>query len=171
MKFIFLLVLFIIGSNVAHAKSKIVEDIGDMLQVFVPAYAIGMTLNEDGWDGTKKFVYSFAATKATVYGLKITTQEPRPNKANNHSFPSGHTASAMSGAAFIHMRYGFQRAIIPYLMTGFTAYSRVASDQHWWWDTVAGAAIAGLISFVIVDRYEGVSVSANPNGVRFNIAF
>ena len=77
----------------------------------------------------------------------------------------------MSGASFIHARYGLKRAIVPYLMTGFTAYSRIESNKHWWWDTVAGAAISGLITWAIVDRYDGVRVSATPNSVRVNVAF
>ena len=158
-------------SGGAYAHRSTVEQIGDYFQVLVPAYAFGMAMNEDGWDGVKQFVYSYGATTAAVYGLKYTVHERRPNKANNHSFPSGHTASAMSGATFIHKRYGLNRAIIPYLMTGFTAFARVDANKHWWWDTLAGAGIAGLITWNMVDRYENVSVTANPNGVRVNVKF
>ena len=84
---------------------------------------------------------------------------------------NSNTASAMSGAAFIHKRYGFERAIIPYLMTGFTAYSRIDANKHWWWDTVAGAAISGLIAFTIVDRYDGVRVTAGPTNVGVSVQF
>lgn len=154
----------------AYAKST-VEKLGDFMQVITPVYAFGMAMNEEDWTGVKQFAYSFGTMEAVVYGLKYTTNEKRPNKVDNYSFPSGHTASAMSGASFIHKRYGLQRAIIPYLMTGFTAYSRVDANKHWWWDTAAGAAISGLITWSIVDRYDGVRVSATPNGVRFNMEF
>ena len=158
-------------ANAAHAHRSTVEQIGDYLQLLVPAYAFGMAMNEPGWDGAKQFAYSYGTTTAAVYALKYTVHERRPNKANNHSFPSGHTASAMSGATFIHKRYGLNRAIIPYLMTGFTAFARVDANKHWWWDTAAGAAIAGLITWNMVDRYENVAISATPNSVRVNVKF
>ena len=157
-------------SAFAREKST-VEKIGDYMQVIVPAYAFGMAMNEEGWDGAKQFAYAFGATEATVYGLKYTVNEERPNEADNHSFPSGHTASAMSGASFIHARYGLERAIIPYIMTGFTAYSRIDSNKHWWWDTLAGAAIAGVFSFAIVDRYDNVVVHAGPTNVGVRVKF
>ena len=159
-------------TNFAWAKGKgTVEQIGDYMQVIVPAYAFGMAMNEEGWDGAKQFAYTFGATETAVYGLKFAVNERRPNRADNRSFPSGHTASAMSGAAFIHKRYGLKRAIVPYLMTGFPAYSRVDANKHWWWDTVASAALGGLIAWTIVDRYDGVQVSATPNSIRFRTEF
>lgn len=167
-----LLCCFAILAFVHSARADdTVKKIGDFLQVIVPVYAFGMAMNEDGWTGVEQFTYSFAATEAVVYGLKFSVQERRPDGSNNLSFPSGHTASAMAGASFIHNRYGFKRAIFPYLMTGFTAYSRVDANRHWWWDTVAGAAISGLISWSLVDRYNGVRVSANPYGMRFSVGF
>ena len=170
--FVFTAIFLFANADSAWAKGKgTVEQIGDYMQVIVPAYAFGMTINEDGWDGAKQFAYSFGATEAAVYGLKFAVNERRPNRADNRSFPSGHTASAMSGAAFIHKRYGLKRAIVPYLMTGFTAYSRVDANKHWWWDTVAGAALSGLIAWTIVDRYDGVQISATPNSIRFKTEF
>ena len=155
----------------AYAKKSTVERIGDYMQVIVPAYAFGMAMNEEDWTGAGQFALSFGAMEATVYGLKYMVQERRPNKADNRSFPSGHTASAMSGASFIHKRYGWRRAVVPYLMTGFTAYSRIDANKHWWWDTLAGAAIAGLATITLVDRYEGVRVTAGPSGAGFNVQF
>jgi len=158
-------------SGVAHAHRSTVEQIGDYMQVIVPAYALGMAMNEDGWDGVTQFAYSFATTEAAVYGLKYTVSEERPNEADNHSFPSGHTASAMSGASFIHARYGFKRAFLPYIMTGFTAYSRIDANKHWWWDTLAGAAIAGFMSYAFVDKYNNVAVSVGPQYVGAKVRF
>lgn len=170
-KFVVCALCFSCFVNVAYAHRSTVEQIGDYLQLLVPAYAFGMAMNEPDWNGVKQFAYSYGATTAAVYTLKYTVHERRPNKANDHSFPSGHTASAMSGATFIHKRYGLNRAIVPYLMTGFTAFARVDANKHWWWDTVAGAAIAGLITWNMVDRYENVAVSATPNGIRVNVKF
>ncbi len=157
--------------NAYAEKNSTIAKIGDYMQVIVPAYAFGMAMNEPGWEGARQFAYSFAAMEATVYGLKYTVHERRPNKADSHSFPSGHTASAFSGATFIHKRYGIKRAIIPYAMAGYTAFSRVAADKHWWWDTLAGAAIGSAFSWAIVDRYDGTQVSITPQSVSFKTTF
>ena len=169
---IFIMTLILFGVRNASARSKsTIEKIGDYTQVIVPAYAFGMAISEDGWTGAKQFAYSFGAMEATVYGLKYVVEERRPNKADNRSFPSGHTASAFSGATFIHARYGLMPALVPYIMAGFTAYSRIHANKHWWWDTLAGASIAGIMSYTFVDRRNGVSVSANPQYVGFKATF
>ena len=158
-------------TNAFAGAGDTLEKMGDLTQVIVPAYAFGLAMNEEGWDGAKKFVYSFGAMEATVYGLKYTIKSERPNKADNHSFPSGHTAAAFSGASFIHKRYGIKRAIVPYLLSGFTGYSRIVANKHHWRDVIAGAAIATALSWVIVDEYKGVSVSASPERVDFKVKF
>ena len=158
-------------TNTYAGAGDTLEKMGDLMQVMVPTYAFGMAMNEEGWDGAKQFAYSFGAMEATVYGLKYTIKAKRPNKADNHSFPSGHTAAAFSGASFIHKRYGLKRAIVPYLMSGFTGYSRVVANKHHWRDVIGGAVIASAISWVIVDDYNGVSVSASPERISFHTTF
>lgn len=155
-------------SGGAYAADTI-EEIGNYMQVIVPAYAFGMTMNENDWAGAKQFAYSFAATEATVFGLKSVIDERRPNGSNKNSFPSGHTAAAFSGATFIHRRYGFQRAIVPYLMAGFTGYSRIQSDMHYFHDVVAGAAIGGLFSWFIASKYDNLCISASPDHVKVDL--
>lgn len=174
MKFFKLLSVCICSAFVftnCYAKKSTVERVGDYMQVIVPAYAFGLAMNEEDYTGAKQFAYSFGAMEATVYGLKYTVRERRPNKADNSSFPSGHTASAMSGAAFIHKRYGLKRAIVPYLMTGFTGYSRVFANKHFWWDVMAGATIGAALSFAIVDKYERTQISVGPQHVAFTTKF
>ncbi|MCL2473817.1 MAG: phosphatase PAP2 family protein [Alphaproteobacteria bacterium] len=149
-----------------YAKSAI-EQIGDYTQVIVPAYAFGMAVQEEGWEGTRQFIYSFGAMQASVLGLKYSIDAKRPNGCDNRSFPSGHTAAAFSGATFIHKRYGIERAIIPYMVAGFTGYSRVHAEKHYWYDVVAGAAISGLFTWIFVDEYnyDKLQVSADPKSV------
>ncbi|MDR1071921.1 MAG: phosphatase PAP2 family protein [Rickettsiales bacterium] len=148
-----------------YAKSA-VEEIGDYMQVIVPAYALGLAMNERDWEGAKQFAYGFAATEVGVYGLKAVVRERRPDGSNNHSFPSGHTAAAFSGAAFIHKRYGLKRAAVPYLMAAFTGYSRITADKHYLHDVLAGAAIGGLLSWFIAGEYDGLQISAGPQSVK-----
>lgn len=142
------------------------EEIGNYMQVIVPAYAFGMTLNEQDYQGSRQFVSSFIGMEMTVLGLKGVINEPRPNGSNNNSFPSGHTAAAFSGATFIHKRYGIKRAVVPYMMAAFTGYSRIEADMHYLHDVVAGAAIGGLFSWFLASRYQGVCVTAGPDNVK-----
>ena len=167
----FLCAVFLCACVHTAYADRTVKHLGDFMQVMVPVYALGMAMHEHDWTGVEQFVYSFATTEAIVYGLKFGVQEQRPDGSDNLSFPSGHTAATMSGASFIHNRYGIKRAIFPYLMTGFTAYSRIDANKHWWWDTLAGATISSLVSLVFVDRYRGVRILTHPTGVRFAVKF
>lgn len=160
--------ILIIGAlycECACAKTAI-EEIGNYLQVIVPAYAFGMAVNEKDWQGAKQFAYSFASMQVSVWGLKSAVGETRPDGSDKNSFPSGHTASAFSGATFIHKRYGIKRAIVPYLLAGFTGYSRIEAHKHYLHDVVAGAAVSGLFTWLFVSKYDGLQVSASPEHVK-----
>jgi membrane-associated phospholipid phosphatase len=157
-----------------HAAEFTVERIGDLLQVVVPAMALGMTLEEDGYEGTWQFAQVFAATTATEGAIKYFVEEHRPNGTNNSAFPSGHTMAAFSGATFIHRRYGLERAALPYVLAGFVGYSRVQSKWHNVDDVVAGAIFAGMYTMIFADRkMPPVTVNADTHGasVNFNVKF
>ena len=143
-----------------------IEQMGFYTQFIVPAYAFGMAINEKDWEGVRQLTYSYAATLAVVHGLKNVVDEERPNGSDNKSFPSGHTASAFSGATFIHKRYGIKRAIVPYLLAGFTGYTRVQSNKHHVQDVIAGAVISGLFSWLFVSEYSQVQISVSPDSVN-----
>jgi len=162
--FIILAIIISCCSN-SFAKSTI-EEIGDFTQIIVPAYAFMMAMNEKDWEGVKQFGYSFTAMQISVIGLKSAIDAERPNCSDNNSFPSGHTASAFSGATFIHKRYGIKRAIIPYLLAGFTGYSRIYAEKHNFCDVAAGAVISSLFTWLFVSEYDGVQVSVSPQSVR-----
>ena len=170
-KISFILKLFVISAitisccSKSYAKSTI-EEIGYFTQIIVPVYAFGMAVNEKDWEGVRQFAYSFAAMQSSVIGLKSVIDEERPNCSDNNSFPSGHTASAFSGATFIHKRYGIKRAIVPYLIAGFTGYSRIYAGEHHFRDVAAGAVIGSLFSWLFVNEYSGVQVSASHEYVK-----
>ncbi|MBQ6110032.1 MAG: phosphatase PAP2 family protein [Alphaproteobacteria bacterium] len=144
------------------------EELGNYTQVMVPTYAFGMAISENDFESVRQFIYSFGSMELTVFGLKSAIKEPRPDKSDKNSFPSGHTASAVSGAAFIHKRYGIKRAIIPYMMAGFTGYTRIRAEKHHFHDVVAGAAISGLFTWMFVSRYDGMQVSASPEAIKMD---
>lgn len=160
-----MLIINILGASSVYANDFTIQNIGTALQVIVPAYAAGMAMQEEGWQGVLEFSGSFAGTMATVEILKETTHETRPNGADDKSFPSGHAAAAFSGATFIHARYGWKRALVPYAAATFVAYSRVQSGWHYTHDVVASAIIAAAWSFLITTKYKPpITVSADTSG-------
>lgn len=154
---------------------SMVERSGDVLQVGVPVLALGLTflLDEPGgeekdkdkdknwsegitfdplrFDGLRlngsprhDLALAFARTELVTYGLKYSVNAERPN-GSPQSFPSGHTSAAFAGAEFIRKQYGPAWGVPAYLLAGFVGWSRVASNNHYPRDVIAGAAI-GILS-------------------------
>ncbi|WP_261857916.1 phosphatase PAP2 family protein [Photobacterium sanguinicancri] len=144
-------------------NSDIVEA-GDMLQILLPAAGLFAAWMYDDAEGAKQLVYATASTQAIVQGMKYTVGRKRPNDSNWHSFPSGHTSAAFSGAAFLQSRYGAAWGIPAYAGATFVGLSRIHGNRHYAGDVVAGAGIAFLVNqyFVSPYRTEGVYFSAQP---------
>lgn len=105
-------------------------------------------------------------------------------KFNNdfYSMPSGHTTVAFTLSTVLAERINNIYATIGlYTLAAFTAYQRIYSDNHWFSDTVLGAAIGTVIGRAVVnlnkdDPYEekesGISLIPNQGyGFTFRIAF
>lgn len=76
-------------------------------------------------------------------GLKYTINETRPD-GTDHSFPSGHTATAFFGARMLDRAYGKQYPLISiggYALATATGAMRIANNKHWATDVAMGAAI------------------------------
>jgi membrane-associated phospholipid phosphatase len=141
----------------AAASTEVLETAGDILQIAIPLSALGTTFfvgNPDGgtWDrqGTKQLVLSYGSSLATTFLLKELVSKQRPTGEAETSYPSGHTASAWSGAAFIGTRYGGVWGWLAYGGALVAAYSRVSADMHYAGDVVAGASIAQILNWVFV---------------------
>ena len=89
-------------------------------------------------------VLAFGVNAAVTYSLKHAIHEKRPDGTDNHSFPSGHTSVAFSGATVLMHEY---RKVSPWIgVAGYAvattvAVDRVRRNRHHWGDVVAGAAI------------------------------
>ena len=142
--------------------------LGDVMMVMSPAFALGMAAMADDWVGTTQLAESVLAAQLASEGIKALQLERRPNGNDKKSFPSGHAAGAFSGAMYVHKRYGWKPALIPYAMSAVAGWSRVQARAHYWHDVLAGAAISALFTWVFVDKYlpEGVSISADTDGAR-----
>jgi len=170
-KIVIFLLLFITSLN---ARS-FTQTSGDVLALVIPATAYGTTLYLDDKDGQIEFYKSYGSTLATTLALKFTVKKTRPDGDGDDSFPSGHTSSAFSGASFIHIRYGFKYAILPYLAAVYTGYTRVESDRHYVSDVVVGGLIGVAFSWLFVTSNEKYTltpiVEKNFKGLKISYNF
>lgn len=126
---------------------------GDVARYALPASALLLTAAKGDREGFGQFVASSAVTLGLTYGLKFSVDERRPD-GGSHSFPSGHTAAAFLGAAYIHERYGWRWGIPAEIAAGLVAASRVEAKRHFVHDVLAAAAIAHVSAFFLVDHRD-----------------
>jgi len=99
-------------------------------------------------DRTIILATSYLITGITVESLKRIIKEERPDRSNNQSFPSGHTATAFMGAEFLWREY---KDVSPWIgITGYavaagTGFFRMYNNKHWLTDVIAGAGF-GILS-------------------------
>jgi membrane-associated phospholipid phosphatase len=151
--FVVSLALLLSPADVLAGKSGL-ETYGDVGQYAIPGVAAAISIwGEEGPDkvGLIQLGTSALVTVGIVQGLKHTIDRERPNGKNDRSFPSGHTSSAFSGASYLHYRYGWQYGTPAYLAASVVGYSRVEADKHFVSDVIAGAAIANVVAFFLVD--------------------
>ncbi|MDR1413861.1 MAG: phosphatase PAP2 family protein [Puniceicoccales bacterium] len=160
--------IFVAGLLAFNCGSRLeassLENVGHAFQYILPAYAFGLTCLQKDYEGSKQFLYAFGSSQLTVHALKLTTREKRPNYSEGdkkNSFPSGDSSSSFLGAAFIHRRYGFKQAIIPYGFATLNAYSRVEAKKHYVHDVVAGALISWAFVWLFVDPKSNIAVSSD----------
>ena len=169
---IFLSFVISVCTNVKIVNARNIRTVGDALQVIIPAYAFGLAMSEDGYEGAKQFGYSFVSSQATTEILKSLTQRKRPDYTlgkRKNSFPSGHTASAFLGATFIHRRYSLRQAIIPYVLSSFVGYSRIHANRHHPSDVLGGAILAGIHTWIFTHKYKNFSVTTDTKstGIKY----
>jgi len=99
-------------------------------------------------DKTAIFLISSVFSGAAVNFLKRNSNRLRPNKLNDYSFPSGHSATAFGTAEFLSQEYGEES--VWYTIGGYgvattTSVLRLYKNYHWFSDVVAGAGL-GILS-------------------------
>jgi membrane-associated phospholipid phosphatase len=146
-----LLACLLIASPLRAEKTT--ETAADVLQVLLPASAYAMTFLQGDPQGRPQFYKSFLSTVAATYMLNVAIDAEAPN-GEEHSFPSGHTAMAFSGASFLQKRYGWRYGAPAYLAAAFVGWSRVDSEDHEVLDAVAGAALGTGFTYLFTDRFE-----------------
>lgn len=89
-----------------------------------------------------------ALMAGVVQSLKMSTHVMRPDGSDNHSFPSGHTATAFMTATMLTKEYGYLSPWIgvgAYGVASATGLMRMANNKHWLSDVLTGAGI-GILS-------------------------
>lgn len=88
---------------------------------------------------------SYISMAALTNILKYTIREKRPDSNARNSFPSGHTATAFTGAELIREEYGNAWGAGAYVVATGIAFMRLYNGRHWLNDVIAGAGI-GILS-------------------------
>ena len=134
----------------------ILEDTGDVLQLAIPLSALTATLIEKDYRGTKQFAMSYGSAMVLTHSLKYLIHKQRPEGRDRYdAFPSGHTASAFSGASFIQKRYGWKYGWPAYLLATVVGVSRMEGPDgyHDIWDVIAGASVGVGTSYLFTTPY------------------
>jgi len=172
--------IILIGvSGQAHCQQAIgtgTDDDGDLLTWLIPVTGLATSIfYEEGNDGSWQLAKAWATNELLVIGLKSSVSKTRPNGLSDNSFPSGHTARAFMGAAFIHERYGWKYALPVYLGSAWIGYSRVDEDKHHYEDVLASAVIGVLTGFYFTTPMERVKITPMAGqdyfGVRFAVSW
>jgi hypothetical protein len=124
----------------------------------VPAYAtLGLSLaGVKGQHGTLEqavlFGLIYHLNNGLTSNLKRLTKVERPYGNDYSSFPSSHTSAAFAAARFMHKEYGSQSvwySVGAYSVATATGALRIAKDNHWLSDVLAGAGV-GVLSTELV---------------------
>lgn len=161
-------VVLALALGAAPAPADTVETLGTIGSIALPVSGlVAATAHKDG-KGAWQLVEAYGVAMAVVYALKPTIDRERPD-GGGQSFPSGHTASAFAGTAFLQRRYGWSHGVPAYVVATFVGYSRVEAERHWTSDVIAGGAIGIAGNLLFTRRYSGVTVAptAVPGGMGF----
>ncbi|RCK75236.1 MAG: Membrane-associated phospholipid phosphatase [Ignavibacteriae bacterium] len=93
----------------------------------------------------ERVMESIAMTQLITQTLKMTTFRERPNRNDNHSFPSGHTSSSFALAASLDGLYGINVGLPAYIFATIVGLQRINSNSHYLSDVLAGAMIGVFV--------------------------
>ncbi len=133
---------------------------------------------------------SFTALEAVVLGNLVTNSlkglfgRARPWQdegtssfkpfSGNTSLPSGHATTAFAALTPFALYYGGVIGGGLYVLAGATAFSRMASNAHWFSDVVAGSAVGFTTAWLLTRRHRGrsrVSLSPTIQGGTLQVRF
>jgi membrane-associated phospholipid phosphatase len=125
-----------------------VTPVDDYLQYGPAAIYLGLNIleyktKEEAFDQAGVFILGTGIYVAATQGLKAAITEARPD-GTEHTFPSGHTATAFFGATVLAHEYRDtypEYVIAGYALATATGALRIANNKHWATDVFLGSAI------------------------------
>lgn len=131
----------------AHSFSGFQTQMDDFLQYSPTLINIGLSIAHPNPQTRNakigRFFLGSLSYALVTQGLKRTLEVTRPN-GGEHSFPSGHAATAFFGAHLLAKETAKDKPWIGYLGYGLatsTAFLRMANNEHWLSDVMVGAGI------------------------------
>jgi hypothetical protein len=121
------------------------------VQVFL-GDVIGLKAKNHWFDQSKNMFLGGMTTLAITHALKRGVGKERPDLSSNHSFSSGHTATAFLGGTILYHEYketSMLYASSGYLFSASAGGLRVINNRHWVSDVLAGAGIGILVGNLI----------------------
>lgn len=107
-------------------------------------------------------------SQVLVQAVKYTVQRERPDGSDNHSFPSGHSASAFATGTVLQRHFGWKGAVPGYAFGAYIALSRMSENKHHLSDVIMGAgfglAAGRTVTLDLAGRKFGVGVDPTPGG-------
>lgn len=154
MKKLSFFILLLISINSFSQSRNDIRKSGDFLQAVIPTSALISTFiwNDDS-KPTWQFVKAYSLSFLTTYSLKRIINKGRPD-GGIHAFPSGHTTSSFTGAAFLERRFGWKIGIPAYILASYVGWSRIYAKKHDGWDVFAGAIVGIGSSYLFAKPYE-----------------
>lgn len=140
-------------------------------QIYLGKY-LGFKPKNDFRHQTINIIIANGIMGISVLALKNTFKEERPDKSDQLSFPSGHTAIAFTNAALLYYEYkdsNIWYASSGYLFAAATGVLRVANNKHYTSDVLTGAGI-GIASGILVsylNPFKSVNFRKNKKNTAF----
>ena len=114
---------------------------------------------------------SYGTMAITVHLLKKTVKETRPDNSDSNSFPSGHTATAFTGAELFHQELKYSHPILSYaafpIAAGVGVY-RMLNNKHYLSDVLVGAGI-GILSAKLAYSVYHPKLAIKPSKYSFHL--
>jgi membrane-associated phospholipid phosphatase len=148
-----LLVLLACGEAAGETNQGL-ANVGTGVAIALPIAAAGISYWKNDWQGIGQLALDTGATVGTALLLKQFVKEERPDYSDDRSFPSDTAALAFAPASYLWDRYGWEYGVPAYGAAIFSGYTRVASDEHHWWDVAASAGIAWGYTFLFTSRWH-----------------
>ena len=117
------------------------EDVFRPVQLVAPAVLLGT--------GTAIHCFAHESLDYAVSDRFAAWRGTAPEiEADDHSFPSGHTATAFAGAELVRMEYGPYWGAAAYTLATGVAFLRIYNRWHYFSDVVAGAGVGILCAHI-----------------------